>query len=380
MALVAVQSEDSLIAIRGNGRYVSDHIVRSATTRRRGCLAVSEGFDDVKSTRRPGIADVARLAGVSHQTVSRVLNASPAVLEATRNRVLTAMTTLGYRPNASARALASRRSGVIGILALESNLYGPTSTLYAIERAARDAGYFVSVAVVDAGSGKGIDDALDRLRLQGVEGIVAIVPLPGISEALAPVADEIPVVVTQGQDAENRLTVAVDQLRGAELVTAHLLDQGAKHVWHIAGPDGWFEAQLRTEGWRHTLASRGAPASEPLQGDWSPASGYHQGLLLAGREDVDAVFVANDHMALGLLSAFNERGIRVPQDVLVAGFDDIPEAAFFSPPLTTVRQDFAAIGKHAIERLLREIAGFEQEESTSIAPVLIPRQSSRRLT
>src|SRR5690606_7294283 len=163
----------------------------------------------------------------------------------TKARVLKAIHELGYRPNASARALASRRSGVIGILALESTLYGPASTLYAIERAAREAGYFVSVAVVDASSRTSIANALDRLTLQGGEGVIAIVPLVGISDALAAVAADIPVVVTQGNDRGDRPTVAVDQVRGAELVTGHLLDQGARNVWHIAGPDGRMEAGMR---------------------------------------------------------------------------------------------------------------------------------------
>ncbi|MGE0685132.1 MAG: LacI family DNA-binding transcriptional regulator [Dehalococcoidia bacterium] len=333
----------------------------------------------MSTSKRPGIADVARVAGVSHQTVSRVLNGSPAVLESTRTRVLDAMTTLGYRPNASARALASRRSGVIGVLALESTLYGPASTLYAIERSAREAGYFVSVAVVEAGSARGIADALDRLTLQGVEGVVAIVPLVGVSDALSAVAAEIPVVIAQAADAHRgaRETVAVDQVHGGELVTSHLLDQGAKNVWHIAGPADWIEAQLRIEGWRRALTARNAPVFEPLLGDWSPASGYRHGLHLGRRDDVDAVFVANDQMALGVLSAFDELGVRVPDDILIAGFDDIPEAAFFSPPLTTVRQDFAAIGRQAIARLLRGIAGAPRDEHTMVAPVLVPRRSSQ---
>lgn len=329
-------------------------------------------------SKRPGIADVARLAGVSHQTVSRVLNGHPAVLDATRERVLRAIDELGYRPNASARALASRRSGVIGILALESNLHGPVSALYAIEHAARDAGYFVSVAVVDAGTEQGIAEAVARLTLQGVEGIVAIVPLAGVDVALAAVAAEIPVVVAQASDGLSRRTVAVDQLRGAEMITAHLLEQGADTVWHIAGPDGWIESAQRIEGWRRALTSRGADVHEPLTGDWSPERGYELGLKLARRTDVGGVFVANDQMALGLLAAFHERGRLVPEDVLVAGFDDIPEALYFNPPLTTVRQDFAAIGLHAIRLLLDGIGGTTTGANITVPPVLVPRKSSLR--
>jgi len=333
----------------------------------------------MSTLKRPGIEDVAQAAGVSHQTVSRVLNGSPSVLSETRARVLAAIATLGYRPNAAARALASRRSGVIGVLAMESTLYGPASTLYAIERAARQAGYFVSVAVVDSNSINGISSALDRLTLQGVEGVVAIVPLTGTAEVLGAVAADIPVVVTQSDDGTDRRAVAVDQVGGAELATAHLLAQGAPSVWHVAGPEGWLEADRRIEGWRQTLTSHGAVIPELLRGDWTPESGFLQGQFLAERQDVRAVFVANDHMALGLLRAFNERGVRVPDDVLVAGFDDIPEAAYFTPPLTTIRQDFLAVGQHAIELLLDEMTDSpSKQEKVVVAPALIPRQSTSK--
>jgi DNA-binding LacI/PurR family transcriptional regulator len=331
----------------------------------------------MSTAKRPGIEDVAHAAGVSHQTVSRVLNDSPSVLSETRARVLQAIASLGYRPNAAARALASRRSGVIGVLAMESTLYGPASTLYAIERAARDAGYFVSVAAIDLNSNQGISSALDRLTLQGVEGVIAIVPLTGAAEVLATVASDIPVVVTQGDDGTDRPAVAVDQVLGAELATSHLLAQGAPTVWHIAGPEGWLEANRRIEGWHETLTSHGAEIPELLRGDWSPQSGYVQGRRLAEQKDVRAVFVANDHMALGLLRAFNEHGVRVPEDVLVAGFDDIPEAAYFTPPLTSVRQDFLAVGQRAIGLLLDEITGATgKPRKILVEPVLVPRQST----
>ena len=328
--------------------------------------------------KKPGITDVARSAGVSHQTVSRVLNGSPAVLEETRARVLEAIAALGYRPNAAAGALASRRSGVIGVLAMESTLYGPANTLYAVESAARTAGYFVSVAVVEASSSDGVAVALDRLTLQGVEGVIAIVPLVGNAEVLAALECDVPVVLTQGDDdGTGRRTVAVDQIRGAELVTEHLLAQGASTVWHIAGPDGWWEAGRRIEGWRRTLDAHGCDIPAPVHGDWSPESGYRLGSQIAKQREVNAVFVANDHMALGLLRALHEHGVRVPEDILVAGFDDIPEAAYFTPPLTTVRQDFLGVGHHAIELLLDEIRGASNPVSkVVVAPTLVCRQST----
>jgi DNA-binding LacI/PurR family transcriptional regulator len=328
-------------------------------------------------SRRPGMADVARVAGVSHQTVSRVLNGSPAVRDETRTRVLAAIESLGYRRNSAARALASRRSGVVGVLAMESTLYGPASSLYAIERAARDAGYFVSIAAIEGTSRDALAGALDHLALQDVDGVIAIAPLVGAAAVLATLPADVPVVVTQGGDSATHPSVAVDQVRGAELATLHLLDEGAPTVWHVAGPDDWLEAQRRIEGWRRALAARGLHAPEPLRGDWSIASGYRHGVHLAERADVRAVFVANDHMALGVLRAFHERGVRVPDHVLVGGFDDIPEAAYFTPPLTTVRQDFLAVGRHAVELLLDRIHGVARPRGAVVVPAqLIPRQST----
>lgn len=319
--------------------------------------------------------DVAHAAGVSHQTVSRVLNGSPAVRDDTRARVLEAIERLGYRRNMAARALVSRRSGIIGVLAMESTLYGPTSTLYGVERAAREAGYFVSVTATDGAQVGAIDLAAERLVAQGVEGIVVIAPVATPTEALGDIPDDLPVVFTQG-DGGTRATVTVDQSNGAELLTNHLLERGVRTVWHIAGPEGWIEADQRIAGWRRALQSAGANAPPAVRGDWSPASGYTLGKELVLNGDIDAVFVANDHMALGFLRALHEHGRVVPNDLLVAGFDDIPEAAYLTPPLTTVRQDFLAVGRHAIEVLLDEMAGRVGTRATAVPPELIIRASS----
>ena len=323
------------------------------------------------------MADVATTAGVSHQTVSRVLNEHPSVRPETRAKVLDAIEALGYRPNLAARALASRRSATIGVLSLESPLFGPATTLYAVERAARDAGYFVSVTAVDELTGRAVTTAMEHLVRQGVDGIVAITPLVGAVDALGDVSTRIPIVVAQGGRVETLSTVGVDQVGGAALVTQHLLDEGAPTVWHVAAPDDWVDALSRLEGWRDTLEARGARIHPVVHGDWSARSGYEIGLHLAARADVDAVFVANDQMALGLLRAFNEHGLRVPADVLVAGFDDMPEAAFFTPPLTTVRQDLLAVGRLAIEQLVSEIGEHAEPGRHQLVPArLQPRQST----
>jgi DNA-binding LacI/PurR family transcriptional regulator len=303
------------------------------------------------------MTDVARLAGVSHQTVSRVLNDHPHVRPATRDRVLTAIDALDYRRNSSARALVTRRSQTLGIVALDTTLYGPTSTLFGIERAARDAGYFVSIISLRTITRQAVHEAVDFLIRQSVDGLVVIAPLRSAVEGLADLPLDVPVVAVEGGSAPDLPVVCVDQVAGAEAATRHLLDLGHTTVWHVAGPADWLEAEARVHGWRSTLEAAGAEIPDPLAGDWSPRSGYEAGRMLVRRGDVSAVFVANDQMALGVLRALREAGVDVPADVSVAGFDDVPEAAYFAPPLTTVRQDFASVGRHSIEVLLDQLDG-----------------------
>jgi DNA-binding LacI/PurR family transcriptional regulator len=323
------------------------------------------------------MADVARLAGVSPVTVSRVFNRHPSVRSTTRARVLDAAQTLSYRPNFAARALASGRSGVIGVLAMETTLFGPASHLYTIERAARAAGYFVSIVSIDSPNSSAISDAVEHLALQRVEGVVAVAPLTGSTEATPSFPADLRVVLIEGGEGAGRSVVSIDQVGGAAAVTEHLLSEGAPTVWHIAGPDNWLEARQRITGWRRALEGAGVDVPEPLAGDWTPASGYELGQRLAERASVRAVFVANDQMALGVLRALHERGLRVPDDVLVAGFDDTPESAYYTPPLTTVRQDFVASGKRSIEVLLDEIEGRRTEPTLVLVPAkLVIRQSS----
>ncbi|RZQ61063.1 LacI family DNA-binding transcriptional regulator [Amycolatopsis suaedae] len=322
------------------------------------------------------MADVARLAGVSHQTVSRVLNDHPSVSRATRTRVVAAIEELDYRPNSAARTLVTRRSKVIGVVSFDTTLYGPASTLSGIEQAARRAGYFVSIASAKDRDGEAVQQALERLSRQFVEGIVIIAPRRATVEALRGAPSGLPMVVVEGGDGDGRPVVCVDQAGGARLVTRHLLDQGAPTVWHVAGPADWLEAQSRVDGWRSVLRDAGAAEPELLRGDWSPASGYAQGQVLAERSDVRAVFVANDQMALGVLRAFHERGVRVPHDVLIAGFDDIPESAYFTPPLTTVRQDFDTVGRRSIDLLLDQINGTRPEPAALVPAELVIRQST----
>lgn len=344
----------------------------------------AEGPPVRRATPRPVskpavMADVARAAGVSHQTVSRVLNHHPSVRPETRERVLAAINELDYRRNLAARALVTRRTQTIGVVSFDTTLYGPASTLYGLQLAAREAGYFVSVASMKTIDRDTVPAALERLKEQNVDGVIVIAPLRQTAEALADVPRGRPPLVAVGGSAKGSPDVCVDQAEGAAMATRHLLEQGASTVWHIAGPTDWLEADERVSGWRATLEQAGVSVPEPVRGDWSPSSGYAAGKVLAARDDVEAVFVANDQMALGVLRAFHERGVRVPEDVLLVGFDDIPEAAFFTPPLTTVLQSFIEVGRRSIEQLLAHIAGdTSQHERVVIAPRLVVRQSSLR--
>ncbi|WP_410621102.1 LacI family DNA-binding transcriptional regulator [Amycolatopsis sp. cmx-8-4] len=326
--------------------------------------------------RQPSLADVAGLAGVSHMTVSRVVNESGPVHPDTRARVLAAVQKLGYRPNSAARTLVTGRSGTLGVVALESNLYGPASTLYGIENAAREAGYGVAICSVSRPGRSSIGDAVENLRRQAVEGIVVIAPHVTAARALAAAPADIPVVAVGGGEGAPVPVISVDQYDGARRATEHLLALGHTTVWHLAGPEDWLEARDRERGWRDTLERHDLRVPEVVRGDWSPRSGYDAGRALAGVRGLGAVFSANDQMALGLLRAFTEAGLRVPADVQVAGFDDVPEAAYFSPPLTTVRQDFIEVGRRTFGLLETRMAGGEIGARHLVPAELIVREST----
>jgi len=323
------------------------------------------------------MADVAKLAGVSHQTVSRVVNDSAQVRPETRARVLDAMRQLDYRPNPAARALVTGRSRTLGVVSFDTTLYGPASTLFAIEKAAHAADYFVTVVSMPALDRVTVLNAIERLRVQGVDGILVISAQEGAVEALVNLRAGVPVVAVEAGPMQSVPVVAVDQWGGAASATRLLLDLGHRAVWHIAGPRDWVEAQQRVEGWRSTLEAAGATIPPVLSGDWSPRSGYEVGRRLAADLDVTAVFVANDQMALGLLRALHEHGRQIPGDVSVVGFDDVPEARYFTPPLTTVRQDFLEVGRLSFHLLLDEIeSGTRSSSRVTVAPELVVRAST----
>src|SRR3954464_1736158 len=326
-----------------------------------------------------GMADVAAHAGVSHQTVSRVVNGHPNVAPTTRERGLRAIAQAGYRPNTAARALVTGSTRTIGFVTVNINQYGPAQTLVGLERAARDAGYALAVTVLDEATSEAMRQAVDRFVAQSVDAVIAQGTYDDAYEALHTISAPVPLVTVQSGGAVEEPAVGVDQVAGACLATRHLLDLGHRTVHHVTGPADSKEARDRIEGWRAELCAAGAPVPEVLRGDWTPSSGHAAGRRLAARvragEEITAVFMANDQMALGLLAAFHEEGLDAPRDVSVVGFDDLPEAPYFPPPQTTVRQDFAELGRRGVELVLARLRG-EEMHPDAVPPALIVRAST----
>ena len=323
---------------------------------------------------KPNIRQVATLAGVSHMTVSRVLNDRPSIAPATRARVLEAMRELNFRPNAAARALATRKTNRIGVVVDSVIEYGPRSTLRAIEEAAQDLGYTVSSMAVSADRSVTAQDALENLMAIGIDALCLITPRTSSIDLLRAMSSGLPTLVVKAEPEDDFFTVSVNQRAGAALAAQHLIDQGHRNILHLAGPLDWLDARGREREWHAHLAIAGLPARASVVGDWTSNSGYAFGRTV--EPDFTAVFAANDQMALGLIHAFHERGIRVPEDVSVIGFDDVPDAQHFLPPLTTIRQDFRALGTLSVTTLLAEIRGDDVPRRTLLEPELIVREST----
>ena len=315
---------------------------------------------------------------MSHQTVSRVLNSPASVRPATRERVLAVIEELGYRRNMAARALVTDSSRMIGVMTAFSHFYGPASTTAAIELAARRSNYGTLVTSLQVGDEEEIDEALGFLVNRGVDGLIAVAPSTGIARAAVRAARGVPMVVVADGFApsEHIHVVSVDQGLGAGMAVRHLAGRGRSRIAHIAGPGDWFDARARAAGWRAALEDSGLEAAGVVEGDWGPESGYRAGVeLLTGEAAPDAVFCANDLMALGLLAAARDLGVDVPGDLAVVGYDDTAGAGFFSPPLTTLGQPFDELGRLCLEVLLEGVSG-EAGRSHSISPTLRVRRSS----
>lgn len=325
--------------------------------------------------QRPSIYDVAKQAGVSHMTVSRVLNGHPNIRESTRERVLQAIDEMNYTRSSIARALATRRAMRIGVIVDSPVQWGPNSTLRAIESAARDAGYAISAFSISDDEEAQIDAGVAELVTQGVDALCVIAPRASSLDLLRQQSTGLPTLVIKAEPDAEMHTAAVDQRAGAMAAVMHLIEMGHRSIAHLSGPLDWYDARAREQGWRDALADAGLPIAPPVVGDWTSDYGYTFGKTY-DFADATAVFAANDQMALGLVHGLTDRGLRVPDDVSVVGFDDLPDARHFLPPLTTVRQDFAALGSLALQIIIAAIEGDDIAEHDIIEPRLIVRGST----
>ncbi|HEX6194917.1 MAG TPA: LacI family DNA-binding transcriptional regulator [Jiangellaceae bacterium] len=328
-------------------------------------------------TQAANIFDVARLAGVSHQTVSRVINNQPNVRPATRARVEKAIAQLRYSPSPAARALVTRRTRTIGLIVPAVSDYGPTSTAIQFNVAARAARYNVDTVTAVEIDPTGIRSLVEGLLRQRVDAIVVVVNDIEVLDVVQALDLNIPLVAAAATARRSPRLVSIDQYRGARSAVRHLAELGHTRILHLAGPTRAPDTIERARGWRDELGARQLEVVEPLHGEGTAASGFTLGLELDIRPG-SAVFVANDHMAIGLLSALRERDIRVPEDVSVVGFDDVPESGYLVPPLTTIRQDFAALGELIMQKVLVSVEEPDRvTEDTPLATRLIVRQSTR---
>ncbi len=322
--------------------------------------------------KRASMADVAARAGVSAQTVSRVVNGSPRVDPATRARVEAAMVDSGYRVHRAARALRTGRSGTLGAIVSTLATAGNSLLLEAVTEAAARRGYDIALVTI----GDSLARALDRLRDQGVDGVIVVNEASTLAHAAELPADLRFAVVDSPPD-DRYVGVETDHAGGARAATEHLLALGHRTVVHIAGPASSYAASERERGWREALSGAGRAAGDVVRGAWTSASGFDaaRALLEAGAVG-SAVFVANDQMALGALRALAEHGLRVPEDVSVVGFDDVADAANYRPALTTVRQHFDRLGETAVAMLIDGEVGPAAGRSRVVVPATLVERAS----
>jgi DNA-binding LacI/PurR family transcriptional regulator len=325
--------------------------------------------------RRAVMADVAAQAGVSVMTVSRVLNGFAGVAEETRLRVEEAVIALGYQANTAARVLAGGPSRTLGVMAVETEQFGPSHMLFGIEAAAREAGHLLSFVTLSR-SGNDMASTLHRLRASHVQGVIVIAPVKRVVEAVTRLDGDMPLVVVGGDPAIGTPTVTIDQFQGARLATRHLLDLGHRTVHHVAGPQSWIDATARMRGWSEALRTYPAERGISVAGDWGASKGYDAGTRLARDPAVTAIFAANDQTALGVIRGLHDAGRRVPEDVSVVGFDETTESGYFLPPLTTIRQDFGEVGRRSVELLLSLADGDPVERHVVVPAALVVRAST----
>lgn len=337
--------------------------------------------------KRVTIRDVAHAAGVSTQTVSRVMNNISYVSEETRKRVETVVEEMGYRPSALARSLIQQRSYTLGVVTYGLKYIGPSRTLNGIADQADELGYMLLMKELDNFGSDSIDEVIGSLLARQVDGIIWVAPEIGSNHDWVDEQSEnipVPVLFLAMKPRTGISSVATDNYQGAVMATQYLLEKGRKRVGHISGPMSWWEAEERKRGWRETLEKAGLDASDQFctEGNWSSASGEQAFIqLLEKYPYMDSVFVANDQMALSVLREANRQGIDVPEQLAIIGFDNLPESAYFYPSLTTISQDLQLLGEEAVQRVVEMIHARQNNQSIPaqsrfIQPTLIVREST----
>jgi len=341
--------------------------------------------------KRVTIKDVAQAAGVSTQTVSRVINKFSYVSGETRQRVEAVVDQLGYHPSTLARSLSQQRSYTLGIVTYDLKYIGPSRTLNGIADKADELGYMLLMKELDNFDPSRIDEVIDSLLARQVDGVLWAVPEISdnhtwVDERLENIP--VPVLFVAMQPRKGITSVSTDNYQGGIMATQHLLDCGRKRIGHISGPMGWWEADERKRGWQETLSSVGIEISDQhcVEGNWSPASGEQAfNELIESFPDMDGVFVANDQMSLSVLREASRRGICVPNQLAVVGFDGIPESAYFYPSLTTVSQDLQLLGEEAVQNVVQMIQARQSNQSIIaqsrfIKPTLVVRESTKPIS
>lgn len=337
------------------------------------------------------LIDVAAAAGVSKQTISRVVNRAPDVSEATRAHVEEVIARLGYRPSVSARTLCHGRSFTLAVIGADRGFLA-TDIYQGAALQAQALGYSLLLKTLASPDAQSVEQLLLSLTDLNIDGVLWAIPdAAGRNEWIGQGLERklaIPMVFLSTEPRPGISTVSFDNFNGARLATEHLLAQGRRRIAHLAGPQDWWVARERIRGWRTALEAAGiTPQSTWLgSGDWSAHSGaLGMAALLDAVPNLDAVSVANDRMALGAMLTAHRRGLRIPQDLAVIGFDNLPESACFYPPLTTILQDKRRHGETAIARLIMEITSRRGETLALAIPELpahelIVRESSCLLT
>jgi LacI family transcriptional regulator len=316
--------------------------------------------------KAPTLYDVAALAGVSHQTVSRLVKGHTNIGPEMRSRIEAAIATLNYKPNMSARSLATSKPHRIGALVYEILEVGPSKTMHGASVAAREAGYLLDIVSLDPNDDHAIEAAITLINQNDLAGVIVFAPTDGVLAALSRVSFTVPVFIeSEANDLADATDPTLNEM-GMRLLVEQLIRDGHRRFFHIAGPLDWLAARGRRDAYERALRAAGATSAGMIAGTRTSQSGYEAAMAMPLNQGITAVVAGNDQMALGALRALDERGIRVPEKVSVTGFDDIPESRFFFPSLTTVRVDLDLQGRIAFNRLLALI---NQEQ---VRPALVP--------